>query len=38
MHVHAENTNLLDLKKSEEQLLASLRKTTRYLINRAKKE
>ena len=37
MHVHAENTNLLDLTQSEQQLLWNLRKTTRYLINRAKK-
>lgn len=38
MHMHAENTHLLDLTKSKDELKANLRKTTRYLINRAQKE
>ena len=38
MHVHAENTHLLDLTLSEEKLKSNLRKTTRYIINRAIKE
>jgi lipid II:glycine glycyltransferase (peptidoglycan interpeptide bridge formation enzyme) len=32
--MHAENTNILNLEKSEEDLMKNLRKTTRYLINR----
>lgn len=38
MHVHAEDTHLLDLTLSEEQLLKNMRQTTRYTINRAIKE
>ena len=38
MHLHAEDTHLMDLTLSEEELLANLRKTTRYVVNRAKKE
>lgn len=38
MHVHAETTWLLDLNKPEEELLAGMRKTTRYLIKRAETE
>ncbi len=35
MHLHAELTHQLDLEKSEEELLASMRKTTRYEIRQA---
>ena len=38
MHQHAETTWLLDVSLSQEQLLAQMRKTTRYLINRGEKE
>ena len=38
MHEHAEDTHLLDLKKSEEELLKNLKKGDRYYINRAIKE
>lgn len=38
MHEHAEDTHLLDLWKSEEELLLSIKKKDRYLINRAIKE
>ncbi|MDD3120548.1 MAG: peptidoglycan bridge formation glycyltransferase FemA/FemB family protein [Candidatus Gracilibacteria bacterium] len=38
MHAHAEETHLLDLTKTEEELLKNMRSTTRYIINRAKKE
>ncbi len=38
MHVHAEDNWLLDITKSEEELLGNMRKTTRYLIKRAIKE
>ena len=37
MHLHAENTVILDLKKSEEELLAEMRRQTRYEIRRAEK-
>ncbi len=37
-HMHAENVWILDLAKSEEELLQSMRKTTRYLIRKAIKE
>lgn len=37
MHLHAELTHQLDLTKSEEELLAAMRKTTRHEINRAEK-
>ena len=38
MHLHAELTHQLDLTKSEDQLLASMRKTTRYEIKQAIKQ
>lgn len=38
MHVHAEDTHLLDLTLSEEELMKNMRQTTRYTINRAIKE
>jgi lipid II:glycine glycyltransferase (peptidoglycan interpeptide bridge formation enzyme) len=38
MHEHAEDTHLLDLTKSEEQLLNNIKKKDRYYINRAMKE
>lgn len=38
MHEHAEDTHLLDLKKSEEELLWNMKKGDRYYINRAIKE
>jgi lipid II:glycine glycyltransferase (peptidoglycan interpeptide bridge formation enzyme) len=37
IHMHAESTLLLDITKSDEELLAKMRKTTRYLIRQAKK-
>ncbi len=36
-NMDAENTCVLDLNKSEEELLAQMRKTTRYLIRKAEK-
>jgi lipid II:glycine glycyltransferase (peptidoglycan interpeptide bridge formation enzyme) len=38
MHEHAEDTHLLDLNKTEEELLANMKKKDRYYINRAIKE
>jgi len=38
MHEHAEDTHLLDLIKSEEELLQNIKKKDRYYINRAIKE
>jgi len=38
IHAHAEETHLLDLNKDENILKNNLRKTTRYIINRAEKE
>lgn len=38
MHEHAEDTHLLDLNKSEEELLQNIKKKDRYYINRAIKE
>lgn len=38
IHMHAETTWLLDTTRSEEQLLAGMRKTTRYLARRGEKE
>ena len=38
MHEHAEDTNLLDLTKSKEELLQNIKKKDRYYINRAIKE
>ncbi|MBQ8157291.1 peptidoglycan bridge formation glycyltransferase FemA/FemB family protein [Candidatus Saccharibacteria bacterium] len=37
MHLHAEHTVMLDLEKSEEQLLADMRRQTRYEVRRADK-
>lgn len=37
-HMHAENVWILDISKSEDELLADMRKTTRYLIRKAIKE
>jgi lipid II:glycine glycyltransferase (peptidoglycan interpeptide bridge formation enzyme) len=38
MHEHAEDTHLLDLTKTEEELLKNIKKKDRYYINRAIKE
>ena len=38
MHEHAEDTHLLDLKKTEDELLNNIKKKDRYYINRAIKE
>lgn len=35
MHLHAENTWVLDITPSEEEILAKMRKTTRYLIRKS---
>ena len=37
MHLHAELSNILEISKSEEELKAAMRKTTRYEIRQAKK-
>ena len=37
MHLHAQNTVILDLKKSEDELLMSMRRQTRYEVRRADK-
>lgn len=37
MHLHAELTRILDLTKSDEQLLSEMRKGTRYEIRKAQK-
>lgn len=37
MHLHAEVTRVLDLTKSDEQLLSEMRKSTRYEIRQAQK-
>lgn len=37
MHLHAETTWILDLDKSEEELLKNMRKNTRYSIKKAQK-
>lgn len=37
MHLHAQDTVILNLEKSEEELLADLRRQTRYEVRRAKK-
>lgn len=38
MHIHAEDTHLLNLELSEEDLLKNIKKEDRYYINRAIKE
>jgi hypothetical protein len=38
MHEHAEDTHLLDLSLSEDELLQNIKKKDRYYINRALKE
>ena len=38
MHIHAEDTHLLNLWSTEEELLNNIAKKDRYYINRAKKE
>lgn len=35
MHLHAENTWVLDVTKPEEEILSGMRKTTRYLVKRS---
>lgn len=37
MHLHAEHTVILDLEKSEDELLAEMRRQTRYEVRRAGK-
>jgi len=37
MHLHAENTWILDITKSEEEILSGMRKTTRYLVRKGDK-
>lgn len=37
MHLHAQNTIIIDLKKSEDELLASMRRQTRYEVRRSEK-
>lgn len=37
MHLHAELSNILDITKSEEELMKNMRKTTRYEIRKAEK-
>ncbi len=38
MHLHAELTSQLDITKSEEELMAQMRKATRYEVRKAMKE
>lgn len=38
VYVHAETMNILDITQSEEELLAGMRKNTRYYIRRAQKD
>ncbi len=38
MHLHAEHTNILDLTKPEAELLAGMRRQTRYEVRRADKQ
>lgn len=37
MHLHAEHTVIIDLKKSEKDLLSNMRRQTRYEVRRAEK-
>jgi len=37
MHLHAENTWILDISKPESELLSAMRKTTRYLVKKGEK-
>lgn len=37
MHLHAENTWILDISKTPDELLSAMRKTTRYLIKKGEK-
>jgi lipid II:glycine glycyltransferase (peptidoglycan interpeptide bridge formation enzyme) len=38
MHIHAEDTHLLNLNKQEDDLLNQMDRKDRYLITRAQKE
>lgn len=38
MHLHGENTLVLDITQSDDQLLAGMRKNTRYAVRRSLKE
>jgi len=38
IHMHAEETNLLTLAWTEEEMLQQVKKNTRYMINRARRE
>jgi hypothetical protein len=38
MHEHAEDTHLLDLTLTEEELFQNIKKKDRYYVNRAIKE
>lgn len=38
MHLHAEHTNILDLTATEDELLAGMRRQTRYEVRRADKQ
>jgi lipid II:glycine glycyltransferase (peptidoglycan interpeptide bridge formation enzyme) len=38
MHLHAEHTNILDLASTEDELLAGMRRQTRYEVRRADKQ
>lgn len=37
MHLHAENTWILDISHSEDEILAGMRKTTRYLVRKGER-
>jgi lipid II:glycine glycyltransferase (peptidoglycan interpeptide bridge formation enzyme) len=37
MHLHAENTWILDISRLEEEILSGMRKTTRYLVRKGEK-
>ena len=38
MHLHAQLTSQIDITKSEEELIANMRKNTRHEIRKAEKE